>query len=834
MAKAAIIVESPTKTKTLSGFLGKDYVLLASMGHVRDLPEGDLAVDVAHDFAPDYVTIPRQKKTITKLKADLKGIETVYLASDPDREGEAIAWHLAQVLGLKNPKRIEFNEITEEAVKNALAHPREIDINRVDAQQARRILDRLVGYEISPLLWRRMGSRGGTALSAGRVQSAALRLICEREREIGQFVPVEYWSLDVELTPQGKQQPFKAAVKQVDGQDLDLKAEDQARPLAEELERAAYVVRSVEKKPRSRNAQPPFITSTLQRQAANELHFSARKTMMVAEQLYQGVETDEGTVGLITYMRTDSTRVADQAVQQTREFIKDQFGDEFIGPGVRGKTAKGAQEAHEAIRPTSTLRLPEQMAPFLDKDQASLYDLIWRRFVASQMAPAKFEQVTVDITAGRFGLRATGSSLQFAGYLAVMPDKEDEEKVGILAELVAEQPLDLVQVLPEQHFTKPPPRFTEATLVQELEENGIGRPSTYAAIIETLRTRKYVRMKERAFVATPTGCSVFDYLMDFFPHIMDIEFTARVEEDLDEVEEGAEPWVDVLRRYYDDLESQMAAAKAEGPQVLEGEKCPKCDGDLLIKYSLHGKFAGCAKYPECDYTKNLGVEVAEKNEVEPVGRNCPQCESALVYRAGFRGKRFIACTGYPKCKYTEQIDADGVARPKLPPKESGVLCDKCGGMMVIRQSKRGPFLGCGKFPRCRNIKPITLMEGVPGAEELLAELAASAPAAGEAGAPSGAAAEPIDLKCDECGLPMIVRSSARGPFVACTGYPKCKATKPIAAAYQAGYEKPQAKELDESCPECGKPLLVRGSKRGEFVGCSGYPKCRYTRDVGAG
>ena len=795
------------------------------MGHVRDLPEGDLAVDVEHDFAPSYVTIPRQKKTISKLKSELKGIDEIYLASDPDREGEAIAWHLAQVLGLEHPKRIEFNEITEEAVKNALAHPRQIDDNRVDAQQARRILDRLVGYEISPLLWRRMGSRGGTALSAGRVQSAALRLICEREREIGQFVPVEYWSLEVELTPQGKSQPFKAAVRQVDGQDLDLKNEDQARPLAQELEQAAYVVAAVEKKPRSRNAQPPFITSTLQRQAANELHFSARKTMMVAEQLYQGVETDEGTVGLITYMRTDSTRVADQAVQQTRAFIKDTFGEQYIGPGVRGKTAKGAQEAHEAIRPTSTLRLPEQMVSYLDKDQAGLYELIWRRFVASQMAPAKFEQVTVDIAAGRFGLRATGSSVKFPGYLAVMPDNADEEKVGILAELVADQPLDLVQVLPEQHFTKPPPRYTEATLVQELEENGIGRPSTYAAIIETLRTRKYVRMKERAFVATPTGCAVFDYLLDFFPHIIDIEFTARVEEDLDEVEEGTEPWVAVLRRYYDDLETQMAAAKAEGPQVLEGEKCPKCGGDLLIKYSLHGKFAGCAKYPECDYTKNLGIEVAEKAEVEPVGRDCPECGSALVYRVGFRGKRFIACTGYPKCKYTEQIDADGKAHPKLPPQESGVLCDKCGAMMVVRQSKRGPFLGCSKFPRCRNIMSITLMEG--GAE------AAAAPAAEATGETAAKpAVQELNLKCDECGLPMVVRNSARGPFVACSGYPKCKATKPMAAAYEVGYEKPQAKQLEETCPECGKPLLIRSSRRGEFIGCSGYPKCRYTRDVG--
>jgi DNA topoisomerase-1 len=569
LTKAAIIVESPTKTKTLSGFLGKDYKLLASMGHVRDLPEDDLAVDVAHDFAPHYVTIPGKKKTIAQLKKDLKDVEEVYLASDPDREGEAIAWHLAQVLELDKPRRIEFNEITEEAVKNALAHPREIDLQRVDAQQARRVLDRLVGYQISPLLWRRIGGRSGVALSAGRVQSAALRLICDREREIAAFNPEEYWSLEVELTPHGEPKPFRATVKSKDGEELDLKNEGQVKPLADELAQAQYVVAQVEKKPRSRNPQPPFITSTLQRYAANELHFSARKTMMVAEQLYQGVEAGaEGTVGLITYMRTDSTRVADQAVSQAREFIKEQFGESYIGPGARGKTAKGAQEAHEAIRPTSLTYTPEQMRPFLDKDQAALYELIWRRFIASQMAAAKFEQVAVDIVAGPYGLRATGSSVVFPGYLAIMPEREDDGEVGVLAELQPEQELALLQVFPEQHFTKPPPRYTEATLVQELEENGIGRPSTYAAIIETLRQRKYVRMKERAFVATPTGFAVCDYLTDYFPHVVDIEFTSRVEEDLDEVEEGHVNWVELMRRYHEDFEGQLQAAQDEGPQVL--------------------------------------------------------------------------------------------------------------------------------------------------------------------------------------------------------------------------------------------------------------------------
>ena len=848
MTKAAIIVESPTKTKTLSGFLGKGYKLLASMGHVRDLPEDDLAVDVEHDFAPHYVTIPGKKKTISQLKKELADVDEVYLASDPDREGEAIAWHLAQVLDLDHPKRIEFNEITEEAVKRALEHPREIDLQRVDAQQARRILDRLVGYQISPLLWRKISGRTGAALSAGRVQSAALRLICDREREIAAFNPEEYWSLEVELTPHGEPKPFRAAVKSKDGEELDLKAEAQVKPLAEELQQAQYVVAQVEKKPRTRHPQPPFITSTLQRQAANELNFSARKTMMVAEQLYQGVDAGaEGTVGLITYMRTDSTRVADQAVTQARAFITEQFGEQYIGPGARGKAAKGAQEAHEAIRPTSLTHTPEQMRPFLDKDQAALYELIWRRFIASQMAPAKMEQVAVDIAArpapqgaapgaSTYGLRATGSSVVFPGYLAVMPEKEEDGAVAVLAELQPEQELALVQVFPEQHFTKPPPRYTEATLVQELEENGIGRPSTYAAIIETLRQRKYVRMKERAFVATPTGLVVCDYLSDFFPHVVDIEFTSRVEEDLDAVEEGHVNWVELMRRYNEDLESQLQAAQGEAQQELEGQACPKCGGKLLVKYSVRGKFAGCANYPDCDYIVDLGTPAAAKEAAEPVGRQCPECGADLVYRAGWKGRRFIACSGFPKCTYKEQIDADGNARPRVEPQKTDVVCDKCGGVMVVRTSKRGPFLGCSKFPRCRNTMPIERLEGAGEGTATAAAAATDNGGQQDAGPPAahGPTGEGINLTCDECGAPMVVRRGRKGQFVACTAYPRCKATKPISAAYEAGYQKPEPQKLQEKCPECGKDLLVRQSKRGQFVGCSGYPKCRYARDLEPG
>jgi len=836
LTKAAIIVESPTKTKTLSGFLGKDYKLLASLGHVRDLPEDDLAVDVEHDFAPHYVTIPGKKKTITQLKKELKDVAVVYLASDPDREGEAIAWHLAQVLELEHPQRIEFNEITEEAVKRALEHPREIDLQRVDAQQARRVLDRLVGYQISPLLWRRIAGRSGVALSAGRVQSAALRLLCDREREIAAFNPEEYWSLEVELTPQGEPKPFRATVKSKDGEELDLKHEDQVKPLAEELARGQYVVAQIEKKPRTRNPQPSFITSTLQRYAANELHFSARKTMMVAEQLYQGVDIGtEGTVGLITYIRTDSTRVADQAVAAARELITEKFGEDYIGPGARGKTAKGAQEAHEAIRPTYVDHTPDAMRPYLDKDQAALYELIWRRFIASQMAAAKFEQVAVDITAGPYGLRATGSSVVFPGYLAVMPEREEDAEVGVLAELQPEQELALLQVFPEQHFTKPPPRYTEATLVQELEENGIGRPSTYAAIIETLRQRKYVRMKERAFVATPTGFAVCDYLTEYFPHVVDIEFTSRVEEDLDEVEEGHINWVELMRRYHENLESQLQAAQDEGPQVLEGQSCPQCGGNLLVKYSIHGKFAGCEKYPDCEYTLDLSPRPEAKEEAEPVGRDCPECGEPLVFRAGYKGRKFIACTGFPKCTYKEQVDAEGNARPRVAPEKTNIVCDKCGGTMVVRTSKRGPFLGCGSFPKCRNIMPIERL-GEGGAQASGGpQPFDAAQGRRDAGAPTATATgDALNLTCDECGAPMVVRRGRNGQFVACTGYPKCKATKPISAAYEAGYQKPEVQKLEEKCPECGKDLLVRQSRRGQFVGCSGYPKCKYSRDLEPG
>jgi DNA topoisomerase-1 len=832
VAKVAIIVESPTKTRTLSGFLGSDYTLLASSGHVRDLPEEGLAVDVEHDFEPQYVVIDKKKKTISALRKALKGVDEIYLASDPDREGEAIAWHLAQVLELENPQRIEFNEITREAVHEALLHPRPIDEQRVNAQQARRILDRLVGYEISPFLWKRVGSRGkGPALSAGRVQSAALRLICDREREIAAFVPEEYWSVEVNLTPQGKQEPFTAQLRTRDGEELDLKAEGTVLPLVEELEQLAYQVTQVETKVRSRNPQAPFITSTLQRAAASQLGFSARKAMQVAQELYEGIQAQGEHVGLITYMRTDSTRLSEQAVTMAREYIQKEHGEKFVGGGAKGKKVKGAQDAHEAIRPTDVWRRPEQVRAYLDDDQAALYDLIWRRFVASQMAAAQFDQTTVDITAGPYGLRATGSRLKFPGYLAVMPETEEEPEVKVLAGLSEGQALDLLEVLPEQHFTKPPARFNEASLVQALEEHGIGRPSTYAAIIETLRQRKYVRMEKKAFIPTGTGFAVNDYLLQYFPHIMDIQFTARVEEDLDEIEEGAVNWVQFLKEYYQDLQQYMQTAQDSGPQYYEAQQCTKCGGRLVVKYSVRGPFAGCEHYPDCDYTLNLTPETASKPAPEPVGRDCPECGAPLVKRPGFRGRLFIACSGYPACTYKERLEANGAAGGEGGPIATDIPCDLCGQPLLLRESRRGKFLGCSGFPKCRNIRQIARLEQAEDGSITALEAAAPGERGSGDAARSTSATTVLDLKCEKCGAPMAVKKSKRGPFVACTGYPQCKSTAPMSAAYEAGYERPQAETLEEVCPECGKTLVVRSGRKGKFVGCSGYPKCNFTRNL---
>jgi len=705
VAKAAIIVESPTKTRTLKRFLGAEYKLLASMGHVRDLPESEIAVDVESGFAPHYTTDARQKKVLADLKKQLKGVDHVYLASDPDREGEAIAWHLLEALGLSEADRIEFNEITESAVREALANPRKIDMERVNAQQARRVLDRLVGYMLSPLLWKKFAARGRktASLSAGRVQSAALKLLCDREREIAAFTPEEYWSVTTSLTPDEDERQFEAELKTKDGEDLELKTGEQVEPIVEELRKAAYKVASIERKERRRNPQPPLITSTLQRAAANQLNFSARKTMLIAQQLYQGIDMDEGTVGLITYMRTDSTRVASQARDAAVDLIKKQHGDSFVGPGAKGKKAKGAQDAHEAIRPTYVEREPESLRHLLDDDQFKLYDLIWRRFVASQMAAAVYDQTTVLVEAGPYGLRATGSVMKFPGFLAVLGTTSDDDKQ--LPALEEGADLRLIDVAPEQHFTKPPPRYTEASLVRALEENGVGRPSTYAQIIETLRQRKYARMQQRQFFCTPTGLAVNDYLVETFPKIIDIDFTAQVEGELDEVEQGGD-WVALLENFYGPFKEQLDAAQDAPFKALEGEKCPDCGGQLYERFSIYGKFAGCENYPECKYKRDLTGDILPKVEAKPTGEACPECGKDLVVRQGRGGQEFIGCTGYPDCKYTRPLKGD--AKPRRQAIETDILCDKCEKKnLVVRFGRRGPFFGCAGYPKCRNTRNLT-------------------------------------------------------------------------------------------------------------------------------
>ena len=691
MAKKLIIVESPAKTKTLKGFLGSDYQIEASMGHVRDLPEKKLSIDIEHDFAPTYVVIPERKEVVAKLRAAAKNASEVFLASDPDREGEAISWHLQEALGLSNPRRIQFNEITKSAVQAALLNSRTIDMDRVNAQQARRELDRIVGYKISPILSKKVRPR----LSAGRVQSVAVRLIADRERDILAFKPVEYWSVTASLTPDTAKNKFDAALTERGGKKLEIPNKAAADQILTDLDGAEYRVKSVKRSEKRRNPAPPFITSTLQQEASRKLGFNAKRTMQVAQQLYEGVEVPgEGHVGLITYMRTDSTRIADEAQQATRALIVQTYGPKYA-PAAAKQYKKGgaAQDAHEAIRPTDVTRLPDRIAQMLNRDQERLYKLIWQRFVASQMAPAVFDVVTVDIAAQNYTFRATGSTMKFDGFLRVYSEGkddankvEDEEKQP-LPPLTEAQMLKLLALTPKQHFTEPPPRFTEATLVKALEEKGIGRPSTYAAIIATIQDRQYVELSEKRFRPTELGTTVNDLLVKHFPNILDIAFTAGMETQLDAVAEGKEDWVQMMRRWYDPFAESVTKAGAEMenlkvPPREAGQDCPTCGKPMVIRSSRYGEFISCSDYPKC---KTIVRPEAEKSEGE-----CPRCGKPMVERAGRFGK-FIACTDYPECKTTKQVSAVKVDVP----------CPKCGGEVVQKRSKKGAtFFGCANYPGC--------------------------------------------------------------------------------------------------------------------------------------
>ncbi len=696
--KRLIVVESPTKARTLSRFLGKDFTIKACMGHVKDLPKNKLGVDTTNGFRPTYVVVPGKEKILAELKREAKRAERIYLASDPDREGEAIAWHVAEEIGGKKKiSRITFHEITKRAIEEALSNPGEIDKNKVDAQQARRVLDRLVGYSISPLLWKKVQK----GLSAGRVQSVALRLICERENEIEAFVPKEYWEIEA-LLEASKPPRFKAKLLKWKGKKAALGNEGEAKKVLDSLKKEDFVVAEVKRKTRRQSPPPPFITSTLQQEAGRKLGFTAKKTMMLAQQLYEGVELGgEGSVGLITYMRTDSVSVSKEAQAEARRFVETGFGKEFLPaqpPKYRSK--KGAQEAHECIRPTSVERTPEELKGRLSRDLLRLYSLIWKRFLASQMKAALFDTTTVDISAGEALFRVTGSILKFKGYRVIYIEGEEDEsakdKDGRLPPLQKGEVLGVVEIVPSQHFTQPPPRYTEASLVKTLEEKGIGRPSTYATIISTIQDRGYVRREKRTLFPTPLGRLVSSLLVEHFPRIVDYGFTAQMEENLDKVEEGKENWVEVVKGFYLPFSQELSKAE-EGMQKVRSLKlekeqlCPQCGKPLEIKFGRFGQFLGCTGYPDCRYTQPLKGPKLQAEFEMPCFKD--GCDGLLVPRRSKRGI-FYGCNRYPGCKTIAngkpvQKECPQCGLPYLMQQKEKLVCPKCGHKEDIPEDAQG-------------------------------------------------------------------------------------------------------------------------------------------------
>ncbi len=691
MSKNLVIVESPAKARTLSKILGKSYNLKASVGHIRDLPRSRLGVDIENGFAPKYV-VPRAKsKIVSELKQAAKAASAVYLATDPDREGEAIAWHLAEVTKSDQTpyRRVTFHEISEEAVKDAFKHPRSIDMQLVNAQQARRVLDRLVGYKISPLLWRKV-RRG---LSAGRVQSVAVKIIVDREREISRFVAVEYWVIEVELSKTGEKASFRATLIGLDdGTKLDIHTEAEAIRIKNELEQAGYSVLKVSTKKATRQPAPPFITSTLQQEAWRKLHFTAKQTMAMAQQLYEGLPIgNEGSVGLITYMRTDSTQVSHAAVAEAREFISRKYGADYVPPHARAFTrkVKGAQEAHEAIRPTRVQREPSQIKQYLNATQFKLYDLIWKRMVASQMSAALFDNTTVDIKAegeeNAYLFRTASSVNTFPGFIILYSegrDEADKEEKGLpLPQLKKDDKLKLLEVFTEQRFTQPPPRFTEATLVKTLEQFGIGRPSTYAPILSTIQDRGYVTKAKGNFQATELGITVNDLLNQYFPDIVNVKFTARMEDELDEIASENRDWVHIVQDFYTPFEKKLENAselikKVEQPIELTSETCPKCGKPMAVKVGRYGKFLACTGYPDCKTTKSLQVKKVR------IGIKCPECGGELIERTNKKNRIFYGCSNYPKCRFATSF------RPLPKP------CPNCGSLLTLYRTKWAKCIKC--------------------------------------------------------------------------------------------------------------------------------------------
>ncbi|MEA3440082.1 MAG: type I DNA topoisomerase [Chloroflexota bacterium] len=687
-----VIVESPAKARTVGRFLGRGFKVMASVGHVRDLLRSQLSVDVENDFSPKY-RVPNEKRSVVKeLKVAAKKAEEVYLATDPDREGEAIAWHLMEAVEIPEDisKRVVFHEITEPAIAEAFAHTREINMDLVDAQQARRVLDRLVGYNLSPLLWRKVRGR----LSAGRVQSVALRLVVDREREIENFLSEEYWTIAAEFQPHGVQDTFIAKLVRVDHEKPVMENEEQVKPLLGEMGKADYQVSKVKKGQRRRKPAAPYTTSTMQQEASRRLGFTARRIMRIAQQLYEGIDLeDEGLVGLITYMRTDSTNISELAQQEVRAFIKDRYGDKFVpeSPPKHRTSARRAQEAHEAIRPTSVLRQPELLKRHLSKDQYRLYRLIWKRFVASQMSPALYDTISVEVEGKTalhiYLLRASGSTVRFPGFLVVYEEAKDEDRsevengdTPVPIDLFVGQLLRLIRLIPDQHFTQPPPRFTEASLVRALEEYGIGRPSTYAPILGTIQNRGYVDKEEKRLIPTETGFIVNDLLVEHFPDILSVDFTAKMEERLDRIAVGEREWIKVVHDFYEPFSKQVEQAEANIPETklsLEsvGRSCPDCGHDLVIRWGRYGKFISCSNYPECRYTEPW---------LEKIGVSCPKDDGEIVERRTRKGRIFYGCSNYPECEFSSW------KKPLPNP------CPECGSLLVLANKKHAECTNCEK------------------------------------------------------------------------------------------------------------------------------------------
>jgi DNA topoisomerase-1 len=824
MGRSLVIVESPAKAKTINKYLGRNYTVKASYGHIMDLPRKVLGIDIAHGFEPTYEVSPGKTAVVTALQKAAATADAVYLAGDPDREGEAICSHLADVLSgpklefpteeelekekeeaaeagkkgkkkakkpakkaapkgkpviaRKNIFRVMFNEITPKAIKAAFEHPGEINTNLVDAQQARRVLDRLVGYKISPLLWDKV-RRG---LSAGRVQTVALRLIVDREMDIRAFLPVEYWSIHAILAA-GEPPVFEAKLTKHKGEDIEVHTQAEADAIVAAAGSAPWKVASVTQKEKRRFAPPPFTTSKLQQAAYNRLRYTAKRTMSLAQRLYEGVEMgQEGSVALITYMRTDSVRVSNDALDQVRGLIGSKFGQTYLPEKPNFfKSKKDAQDAHEAVRPTDAARTPEDVKPFLSEDLFKLYQLIWQRFVASQMVPAVFDQTTIDIAAGDYTFRATGSVQKFDGYLAVYQvaaeDDEDAEADAnkALLPLVTEgEVLRLETLRPEQHFTEPPPRYTEATLVKELEEKGIGRPSTYASIISTIVDREYVTKDQGRFAPTMLGEKVSVLLVKSFEDIFDVGFTARMEEELDEIEEGKIPWKRSVKEFYGRFEQDLEQAKGEMESykagIPTGQKCEKCgQGELLERISRHGFFLGCSRYPDCDFIRDLSPELPSGDaDGEVKIETCDNCGRDMVIKRG-RWGAFLACTGYPDCKTTRRLKA-GTRRALQPDELLDEKCPECDSQLVKKHGQYGEFIGCTAYPKCKFIRSKTL-----------------------------------GIKCPKCAtgelVERVAKKGRRRVFYGCNKYPACDFTTPH-------------QPIAEPCPKCGALFIVE--KRGKM------------------